>query len=674
MVDQNSQFYAILTNVGAAKQANADALGIPWKITQMGVGDANGADPTPNATQTSLINEWRRAPLNQLKVDDKNSAIIVAEQVIPADVGGKWIREIALYDADGDMVAVANCAPTYKPLLSQGSGRTQVVRMNLVVSSSSNVQLKIDPTVVLATREYVDTAILSVLPKNKAMGSYTKVTVDERGIVQQGANPTTLSGYGIGDAYTKAAVDTALADKASKATTLVGYGITDGLKRGEAGLAATKVASGSVDIVGQPGGFYAIGAGTTSFAQYSSLINLPYVDDRYGSQIGLVFGGAEPKLAFRNCSQPGVWGQTRYAWHDGNFDPAAKADKSTTYSKPETHSVVRATLNAYGLGATNTGSVSSAEQLPGLASGHYYYAADFSPYGSYAFVQRTTYAGNRGFEVANIPYTDRFFGRSCNGDGSWRSPTELAPLMGPSFVGTPTAPTAPKGTNTMQLATTGFVQVELANRLVAGGGVVTRQQPVLASPRTGGAYDSSALVLREAIEAGGSDEREIFAPGLGFHWFGRVAGKLVMDSVGKLKWNGNPLLLGAVASQVEVDAGSNDVNVVTPAKMRFGFAFIKAGSGGSNAIKFPTWLGGFMVQWGVHSANSADAETTVTFPLEFSVIPGLASILTHDGVLAQSTIVPQSRLLTTTGFQSRREDIVNTTSLVAQIRWIAVGF
>lgn len=227
MVDQNSQFYAILTNVGAAKQANADALGIPWKITQMGVGDANGADPTPNATQTSLINEWRRAPLNQLKVDDKNSAIIVAEQVIPADVGGKWIREIALYDADGDMVAVANCAPTYKPLLSQGSGRTQVVRMNLIVSSASNVQLKIDPAVVLATRHYVDAEILSVLPKNKVAGSYTKVMIDERGIVRQGANPTTLSGYGIGDAYTKAAVDAALGGKANKATTLDGYSIED---------------------------------------------------------------------------------------------------------------------------------------------------------------------------------------------------------------------------------------------------------------------------------------------------------------------------------------------------------------------------------------------------------------------------------------------------------------
>ncbi|MCO7519181.1 MULTISPECIES: phage tail protein [unclassified Pseudomonas] len=165
MVDQSSQFYAILTNVGAAKQANADALGIPWKITQMGVGDANNTDPTPNASQTRLINEWRRAPLNQLKVDDNNAAIIVAEQIIPADVGGRWIREIALYDADGDMIAVANCPPTYKPLLSQGSGRTQVVRMNLIVSSASNVQLKIDPAVVLATREYVDTVVIEALSK-----------------------------------------------------------------------------------------------------------------------------------------------------------------------------------------------------------------------------------------------------------------------------------------------------------------------------------------------------------------------------------------------------------------------------------------------------------------------------------------------------------------------------
>ncbi|MGS0737966.1 phage tail protein [Pseudomonas sp. GG8] len=165
MINQNSQFFAILTNVGVAKQANADALGVPWKIAQMGVGDANDTDPIPSGTQTKLINERRRAPLNQLKVDPANSAIIIAEQVIPAEVGGFWIREIALYDTDGDMVAVANCAPSFKPLLTQGSGRTQVVRLNMQVSNSSNVELKIDPSVVLATRDYVDSRILEELYK-----------------------------------------------------------------------------------------------------------------------------------------------------------------------------------------------------------------------------------------------------------------------------------------------------------------------------------------------------------------------------------------------------------------------------------------------------------------------------------------------------------------------------
>lgn len=326
MVDQTSQFYAILTDVGAAKQANADALGIAWTFSQMGVGDGNptGLDdpalPMPNSSQKALLNEWRRAPLNQLKVDPNNAAVIIAEQIIPADVGGKWIREIALYDSDGDMVAVANCPPTFKPLMSQGSGRTQVLRLNLLVKSASNVQLKIDPSVVLATREWVTeelarqdfkysvlaattapitlsglqtvdgvplTAGARVLVKNQAAakgnglylvvaggawtrctdadasakvtpgmlvlvergtangdsawqlvtdapitlgvtalafemafgrtgvaaGTYRSVTVDAYGRVTAASNPTTVSGYGLTDVYTKTQIDQALALK-----------------------------------------------------------------------------------------------------------------------------------------------------------------------------------------------------------------------------------------------------------------------------------------------------------------------------------------------------------------------------------------------------------------------------------------------------------------------------
>ena len=157
-----NKYYALLTNVGAAKLANATALGEQVEITQMAVGDGNGALPTPNPAQTALVHELRRAPLNTLTIDPVNTNQIIAEQVIPEDVGGWWIREIGLYDSKGDLIAIANCAETYKPLLQEGSGRMQVIRVILIVSSTQAVTLKIDPSVVLATRQYVDDQIIQV--------------------------------------------------------------------------------------------------------------------------------------------------------------------------------------------------------------------------------------------------------------------------------------------------------------------------------------------------------------------------------------------------------------------------------------------------------------------------------------------------------------------------------
>lgn len=157
-----TKYYAVLTNVGAAKLANATALGAQVEITQMAVGDGNGVLPTPNPAQTALVHELRRAPLNTLSIDPNNANQIIAEQVIHEDVGGWWIREIGLFDKDGDMIAVANCAETYKPQLQEGSGRVQIVRMILIVSSTAAVTLKIDPSVVLATRQYVDDQIIQV--------------------------------------------------------------------------------------------------------------------------------------------------------------------------------------------------------------------------------------------------------------------------------------------------------------------------------------------------------------------------------------------------------------------------------------------------------------------------------------------------------------------------------
>lgn len=113
----------------------------------------------PNRLQTALVRQVYQAPINELKIDPANASQIIAELVIPETEGGYWLREMGLKDAAGDLIAVANCPPSYKPQMSEGSGRTQVLRMVLIVSSTAAVQLKIDPSVVLATRAYADSLI-----------------------------------------------------------------------------------------------------------------------------------------------------------------------------------------------------------------------------------------------------------------------------------------------------------------------------------------------------------------------------------------------------------------------------------------------------------------------------------------------------------------------------------
>ncbi|MEA1020155.1 phage tail protein [Enterobacter asburiae] len=158
----SAKFYTLLTDIGAAKLANAAALGVPLKITQMAVGDGGGVLPTPNAQQTKLVGEKRRAALNMLYIDPQNSSQVIAEQVIPETEGGWWIREVGLFDETGALIAVGNCPESYKPQLAEGSGRTQTVRMVLITSSTDNITLKIDPSVVLATRQYVDDKVLEL--------------------------------------------------------------------------------------------------------------------------------------------------------------------------------------------------------------------------------------------------------------------------------------------------------------------------------------------------------------------------------------------------------------------------------------------------------------------------------------------------------------------------------
>lgn len=153
------QIYSLPTNAGAAKLAYAMANNLTVQISHMAIGDGNGAVVNPTAAATGLVREVHRAQLNQLYQHPDNPNWLVAELVIPAEVGGWTIREIGLYDVAGDLIFVGNHAEQYKPVQRQGSDETKTVRMVILVSSVAAVTLKTDPTTVMATIKFVNDSV-----------------------------------------------------------------------------------------------------------------------------------------------------------------------------------------------------------------------------------------------------------------------------------------------------------------------------------------------------------------------------------------------------------------------------------------------------------------------------------------------------------------------------------
>ncbi|WP_455871632.1 phage tail protein [Serratia proteamaculans] len=185
------KYSAIITATGAERLANAAVTGAQIAITEMAVGDGGGALPLPNTISSGMVNEKYRAALNKLVVADSDASIIEAEMIMPPQIGGFWLRELALFADDGACIAVGNMPETYKPLLVEGSGRFQVIRMQLRVSSTADVVLIADPSVMIPTvedvyklegvvKDYTD----NQLSAHEHSRSHPDATLKEKGFVQ----------------------------------------------------------------------------------------------------------------------------------------------------------------------------------------------------------------------------------------------------------------------------------------------------------------------------------------------------------------------------------------------------------------------------------------------------------------------------------------------------------
>ena len=177
----STKFKTVITTAGAAKLAAATVPGgKKVNLSAMAVGDGNGKLPVPDAGQTKLVHEvWRHA-LNKVSVDNKNKNYIVAELVVPPEVGGFWMRELGLYDDAGTLIAVSNMAESYKPELAEGSGRAQTCRMVIIISNVASVELTIDASTVMATQDYVDDKIA----EHEQSRRHPDATLTEKGFTQ----------------------------------------------------------------------------------------------------------------------------------------------------------------------------------------------------------------------------------------------------------------------------------------------------------------------------------------------------------------------------------------------------------------------------------------------------------------------------------------------------------
>ncbi|WP_419246203.1 phage tail protein [Serratia sp. NFX21] len=242
-----SKYKAIITTAGAAKIAAASAGGTQLKITRMAVGDGNGSLPTPNPAQTKLINEKYRATLNGLTIDKTLKNHIVAELIVPASVGGFWLREMGLYDDFGTLIAVSNMAESYKPKLEEGSGRTQTLRMILIVSSTEAISVIAGGDTVLATKDFVADAIKD----HEKTRNHPDASTTAKGLVQLSSATTSADETKAATPKAIKAVNDASAKKSANLSDLTDKSAARGnLALGSAATKNVGVEGGQVMAVG----------------------------------------------------------------------------------------------------------------------------------------------------------------------------------------------------------------------------------------------------------------------------------------------------------------------------------------------------------------------------------------------------------------------------------------
>jgi phage-related tail fiber protein len=514
-----------------------------------------------------------------------------------------------------------------------------------------------------------DTEIaLTLVDTGVSAGAYTRVTVNAKGLVTGASNPATLSGYGITDAFTKpettsaiqqaiaklvdsspAALDTlrelgdalgndpnfattmanALAGKAAKATTIAGYGITDAFTKPETTSAIQQAIASLVN------------------SSPAALDTLKELADALGN---------DPNFATTMTNAL-----------------ASKANKASTltgYGITDTYTKDQITAMIAQASALPVGSMIGFP-VDKVAPG--FLELDGSVKSAAAYPDLATFLSG-------------VFNKGDEGAGNFRLPESRAEFLRGWDHG--------RGVDAGRVVGSGQMSQNLRHvhaEVVTNSSVADLAQFVagskLAAPtltqilyNDTNATDNFTVIPADHAASGGAEARprNIAVMWCIKAWNAPInQGNIDIAALAPLAAQTTEINQGTakISTQAQVDAGTDDATIITPKKLKFGLTIIKGAS--SWAVEFPSWLGLLKLQWGVHSGQTGDAETSVTFPIGFDAVPTCVSMLTHEGdTTVQSSTVTQGRKMTTTGFLSRRDDIgsVSTFSGAVSIRWFAIGF
>ena len=465
-----AKFKTIITTAGAAKIAAvlAGTASIVLDNTaKMAVGDGNGTLPTPSPAQTKLVKEVHRASINRASIDASDPKNIVAELVIPPETGGFWIREMALYDAAGTLLAVGNMAETYKPSLSEGAGRKMVIRMVIAVSEVSAITITMDTSTVMATQDYVD----SEIDKHAKSRNHPDATLTAKGFTQ--LNSATNSALET-QAATPKAVKTVM-DATNLKAPIASPALTG---KPTAPTAAQTVNDTQI--------------ATTAFvkAAVAALINSsPDVLDTLGELAAALGNDANFATTMTNLlalkaplASPELTGLP-------TAPTAAAGTSSTQLSTTEFVQAAIAVLNAAVTSALALKAPLASPVLTGaptaptaaqtvnntqIATTAYVKAAVT------ALVNSSPAALDTLKELADALGNDANFATTMTNQLALK-----APLASPALTGAPTAPTAAAGNNTTQLSTTAFVQAAVAALNTAINNALALKAPLSSPALTG---------------------------------------------------------------------------------------------------------------------------------------------------------------------------------------------